>query len=160
LLFFQCTFGVLQAGSYGVPQTRRRAIIMAAAPGQKLPMFPEPTHCFARRACQLTVVVDDTKVSYNVLPPEKTRKKASENLDVLTRKKASENLDVFFYISFFPFWKSLLWTQNSLFRFWNATFTNPNTTRSLVKTPVFVSCDALAAHRKMIFHLTIRKDKK
>jgi site-specific DNA-cytosine methylase len=34
LLFFQCTFGVLQAGSYGVPQTRRRAIIMAAAPGQ------------------------------------------------------------------------------------------------------------------------------
>ena len=63
LLFFQCTFGVLQAGSYGVPQTRRRAIIMAAAPGQKLPMFPEPTHCFARRACQLTVVVDDTKVS-------------------------------------------------------------------------------------------------
>jgi site-specific DNA-cytosine methylase len=54
---------VLQAGNYGVPQTRRRAIIMAAAPGQKLPMFPEPLHCFAKRACQLTVVVDDTKVS-------------------------------------------------------------------------------------------------
>ena len=60
---FQCTFGVLQAGNYGVPQTRRRAIILAAAPGQKLPMYPDPTHCFARRACQLTVVVDDTKVS-------------------------------------------------------------------------------------------------
>jgi site-specific DNA-cytosine methylase len=91
LLFLQCTFGVLQAGSYGVPQTRRRAIIMAAAPGQKLPMFPEPTHCFARRACQLTVVVDDTKVSYSVLPPGKTR------------KKVSENVDVFLNISFFPF---------------------------------------------------------
>ena len=62
-IIFQCTFGVLQAGNYGVPQTRRRAIIMAAAPGQKLPLFPEPLHCFARRACQLTVVVDDTKVS-------------------------------------------------------------------------------------------------
>ncbi|KAH8038928.1 hypothetical protein HPB51_004040 [Rhipicephalus microplus] len=32
---YQCTFGVLQAGNYGVPQTRRRAIILAAAPGEK-----------------------------------------------------------------------------------------------------------------------------
>ncbi|XP_028404799.1 DNA (cytosine-5)-methyltransferase 1-like isoform X2 [Dendronephthya gigantea] len=62
---YQCTFGVLQAGNYGVPQTRRRAIILAAAPGQKLPMYPDPTHCFARRACQLTVVVDDTKYVSN-----------------------------------------------------------------------------------------------
>lgn len=65
----QCTFGVLQAGSYGVPQTRRRAIIMAAAPGYTLPMFPEPTHCFARRACQVNVQVDDTKVSLKVVFP-------------------------------------------------------------------------------------------
>ncbi|KGL93558.1 DNA (cytosine-5)-methyltransferase 1, partial [Charadrius vociferus] len=35
---YQCTFGVLQAGQYGVAQTRRRAIVLAAAPGEKLPM--------------------------------------------------------------------------------------------------------------------------
>ncbi|XP_064460816.1 DNA (cytosine-5)-methyltransferase PliMCI-like [Ornithodoros turicata] len=62
---YQCTFGVLQAGNYGVPQTRRRAILLAAAPGQPLPFFPEPQHVFAPRACQLSVVVDDTKYTSN-----------------------------------------------------------------------------------------------
>ncbi|GFN82630.1 DNA (cytosine-5)-methyltransferase [Plakobranchus ocellatus] len=60
---YQCTFGVLQAGSYGVAQTRRRAIILAAAPGEKLPLYPEPMHTFAPRAMQLSVVVDDKKVT-------------------------------------------------------------------------------------------------
>ena len=59
---YQCTFGVLQAGQYGVPQTRRRAIILAAAPGEKLPYYPEPTHCFSPRGVQLTVMVDEKKV--------------------------------------------------------------------------------------------------
>lgn len=40
-----------------------RAIIMAAAPGEKLPFYPEPLHVFAPRALQLSVVIDDTKVS-------------------------------------------------------------------------------------------------
>ncbi|KAH7979028.1 hypothetical protein HPB49_007864 [Dermacentor silvarum] len=62
---YQCTFGVLQAGNYGVPQTRRRAIILAAAPGEKLPLYPEPQHVFAPRACQLTVMVDDRKYLSN-----------------------------------------------------------------------------------------------
>lgn len=39
-----------------------RAIILAAAPGEKLPYYPEPTHCFSPRGVQLTVVVDDKKV--------------------------------------------------------------------------------------------------
>ena len=39
-------------------QTRRRAFLLAAAPGEKLPMFPEPTHVFSRRGCQLSVTVD------------------------------------------------------------------------------------------------------
>lgn len=60
---YQCTFGVLQAGNYGVPQTRRRAIILAAAPGEKLPLFPEPLHVFSSRACQLSIMVEDKKVS-------------------------------------------------------------------------------------------------
>ncbi|XP_053320799.1 DNA (cytosine-5)-methyltransferase 1 isoform X2 [Spea bombifrons] len=63
---YQCTFGVLQAGQYGVAQTRRRAIILAAAPGEKLPMFPEPLHVFAPRACQLSVVVDEKKYVSNI----------------------------------------------------------------------------------------------
>ncbi|XP_065183686.1 DNA (cytosine-5)-methyltransferase 1-like [Sycon ciliatum] len=63
---YQCTFGILQAGSYGVPQTRRRAIIMAAAPGEKLPRYPEPTHVFSPRACQLSVMVDDKKYCSNI----------------------------------------------------------------------------------------------
>lgn len=56
-------------------QTRRRAIILAAAPGEKLPLFPEPLHVFAPRACQLSVVVDDKKFVSNItrwephLPP-------------------------------------------------------------------------------------------
>ncbi|KAL1478241.1 hypothetical protein MTO96_016426 [Rhipicephalus appendiculatus] len=62
---YQCTFGVLQAGNYGVPQTRRRAIILAAAPGEKLPLYPEPQHVFAPRACQLTVMVDERKYLSN-----------------------------------------------------------------------------------------------
>uniref|UniRef100_A0A674HHF7 DNA (cytosine-5)-methyltransferase n=1 Tax=Taeniopygia guttata TaxID=59729 RepID=A0A674HHF7_TAEGU len=52
---YQCTFGVLQAGQYGVAQTRRRAIVLAAAPGEQLPMFPEPL-----------VVVDDKKFVSNI----------------------------------------------------------------------------------------------
>ena len=62
---YQCTFGVLQAGSYGVSQTRRRAFILAAAPGEKLPSFPEPTHVFNRRGCQLSVVVGGRKFHPN-----------------------------------------------------------------------------------------------
>lgn len=57
---------LLQAGQYGVAQTRRRAIILAAAPGEKLPLYPEPLHVFAPRACSLNVVVDDKKYVSNV----------------------------------------------------------------------------------------------
>ncbi|XP_052224566.1 DNA (cytosine-5)-methyltransferase 1-like isoform X2 [Dreissena polymorpha] len=63
---YQCTFGVLQAGSYGVAQTRRRAIILAAAPGEKLPYYPEPLHVFAPRAMQLSVQVDERKFVSNI----------------------------------------------------------------------------------------------
>ena len=35
---------------------------MAAAPGEKLPFYPEPMHVFAPRALQLSVVIGDIKV--------------------------------------------------------------------------------------------------
>ena len=44
-----------------------RAIILAAAPGEKLPFYPEPLHVFAPRAMQLTVMVDDKKVQSHFL---------------------------------------------------------------------------------------------
>ena len=40
-----------------------RAIVLAAAPGEVLLLFPEPTHCFSSRAGSLSVVIDDRKVN-------------------------------------------------------------------------------------------------
>ena len=62
---YQCTFGVLQAGNYGVSQTRRRDFILAAAPGEKLPLHLEPTHFFSRRGCKLSVAVGHAKFYFN-----------------------------------------------------------------------------------------------
>ena len=38
-------------------QTRRRAIIMAAAPGEILPHYPEPRHAFISRGLALSVSI-------------------------------------------------------------------------------------------------------
>jgi len=43
---YQTSVAVLQAGHYGVAQTRRRLIIVAAAPGETLPAQPTPWHVF------------------------------------------------------------------------------------------------------------------
>ncbi|KAL5697799.1 DNA (cytosine-5-)-methyltransferase [Ranunculus cassubicifolius] len=44
---YQVRFGVLDAGAYGVSQSRKRAFIWAAAPEEVLPEWPEPMHVFA-----------------------------------------------------------------------------------------------------------------
>lgn len=62
---YQCTFGIVQAGNFGVPQTRRRLIIMAAAPGQKLPFYPEPIHVFNKKSSGLNIQVDNKKFRTN-----------------------------------------------------------------------------------------------
>ena len=62
-LGYQCTFGILQvtlkdrsackstmrlqAGQFGVPQTRRRFFLLAAHQDQKLPQMPLPKHVFS-----------------------------------------------------------------------------------------------------------------
>ncbi|RRT61362.1 hypothetical protein B296_00030319 [Ensete ventricosum] len=43
----QVRFGILEAGAYGVSQSRKRALIWAASPEETLPEWPEPMHVFA-----------------------------------------------------------------------------------------------------------------
>ncbi|KAL3680908.1 hypothetical protein R1sor_023864 [Riccia sorocarpa] len=44
---YQVRVGVLQAGNFGVSQSRKRAFIWAAGPDELLPEWPEPRHVFA-----------------------------------------------------------------------------------------------------------------
>jgi DNA (cytosine-5)-methyltransferase 1 len=53
---YQVRFGVLNAGFYGVSQSRKRAFIWGAAPGEKLPDWPVPQHVFT--GAQLNIKVD------------------------------------------------------------------------------------------------------
>ena len=48
-------FGVLQAGNYGVSQSRKRAFIWAAAPNEILPEWPEPVHVFASSQLKISL---------------------------------------------------------------------------------------------------------
>jgi len=43
---YQVRFGVLNAAFYGVGQSRKRAFLMAAAPGETMPEWPMPQTCF------------------------------------------------------------------------------------------------------------------
>ena len=45
-LGYQVRFGVVNAGNYGVSQSRKRMFIWGAAPGVELPEWPMPTHVF------------------------------------------------------------------------------------------------------------------
>ena len=60
---YNCTFGILQAGHFGVAQTRRRTILLAAAPGYKLPLLPEPLHVFA--GTSLSATIDDEPYDFS-----------------------------------------------------------------------------------------------
>ncbi|KAL7593148.1 hypothetical protein Lser_V15G34056 [Lactuca serriola] len=44
---YQVRFGILEAGAFGVSQSRKRAFIWAASPEEILPEWPEPMHVFA-----------------------------------------------------------------------------------------------------------------
>ena len=49
----QVRFGVLNAGNFGVSQSRKRTFIWGVAPGSALPEWPRPQHVF--RSPQLTI---------------------------------------------------------------------------------------------------------
>uniref|UniRef100_K3ZQ11 DNA (cytosine-5)-methyltransferase n=1 Tax=Setaria italica TaxID=4555 RepID=K3ZQ11_SETIT len=52
---YQVRFGILEAGAFGVAQSRKRAFIWAAAPGETLPDWPEPMHVFASPELKITL---------------------------------------------------------------------------------------------------------
>ncbi|KAJ0039655.1 hypothetical protein Pint_27589 [Pistacia integerrima] len=52
---YQVRFGILEAGAYGVSQSRKRAFIWAAAPQEILPEWPEPMHVFAAPELKITL---------------------------------------------------------------------------------------------------------
>jgi DNA (cytosine-5)-methyltransferase 1 len=62
---YQVRFGVLNAGNYGVAQSRKRTFIWAAAPGETLPDWPKPIHAF--RSPQLTINLPGN-VAYTAVP--------------------------------------------------------------------------------------------
>lgn len=52
---YKVRFGVLEAGTYGVSQSRKRAFIWAASPEGILPDWPEPMHVFAAPELKITL---------------------------------------------------------------------------------------------------------
>lgn len=52
-MYLQVRFGVLNAGNFGVSQSRKRTFIWGVAPGDLLPQWPAPLHVF--RSPQLTI---------------------------------------------------------------------------------------------------------
>ncbi|KAF2284474.1 hypothetical protein GH714_024481 [Hevea brasiliensis] len=54
---YQVRFGILEAGAYGVSQSRKRVFIWAASPDEILPEWPEPMHVFA--APELKVMLSE-----------------------------------------------------------------------------------------------------
>ncbi|KAI8532023.1 hypothetical protein RHMOL_Rhmol11G0180800 [Rhododendron molle] len=52
---YQVRFGILEAGAFGVSQSRKRAFIWAASPEETLPEWPEPMHVFAGPELRVTL---------------------------------------------------------------------------------------------------------
>lgn len=66
----QVRFGVLNAGNYGVPQSRKRTFIWAAAPEEQLPSWPQQRFVF--RSPQLTINLPGG-VAYTAVPQREVR---------------------------------------------------------------------------------------
>ncbi|KAH9684618.1 DNA (cytosine-5)-methyltransferase 1B [Citrus sinensis] len=54
---YQVRFGVLQAGAYGMSQSRKRAFIWEASPEETLPEWPEPMHVFTGPELKIPIML-------------------------------------------------------------------------------------------------------
>ncbi|WJX25975.1 DNA (cytosine-5-)-methyltransferase [Trifolium repens] len=61
---YQSRLGIMAAGAYGLPQFRLRVFIWGAAPSEKLPQFPLPTHDVIVRGF-IPVEFEGCTVAYN-----------------------------------------------------------------------------------------------
>lgn len=59
-LGYSVRWKVVQCKEYGIPQTRKRLLIIAAGPGEKLPPFPEPTHGDEDRSVKPLATINST----------------------------------------------------------------------------------------------------
>jgi len=62
---YQVRFGVLNAGNFGVAQSRKRTFLWGVAPGMVMPEWPRPVHAF--KSPQLTVQLPNN-VKYCAVP--------------------------------------------------------------------------------------------
>ena len=62
-------FGILEAGAFGISQSRKRAFIWAASPEEFLPEWPEPMHVFAVPELKITL---SENVQYAAVPSTAT----------------------------------------------------------------------------------------
>lgn len=58
-LGYQISIAILQAGSYGLPQNRKRLFIIGAQAGLTLPKFPIPTHQFSLDKSKTTFKINN-----------------------------------------------------------------------------------------------------
>ena len=64
LIGYQVQFGVLQAGNFGVPQDRKRAFLLAAAPSVEFPDFPMAQHTFEKKPLGFTLEEKQFEVTH------------------------------------------------------------------------------------------------
>lgn len=57
-LGYSVRWKIAQCNEYGVPQTRKRLLIIAAGPGEILPPFPKPTHSSQDRSLKPLATID------------------------------------------------------------------------------------------------------
>lgn len=56
-------FGILEAGNFGVSQSRKRAFIWAASPEEVLPEWPQPVHMFSARGLKILLSEEEQYVT-------------------------------------------------------------------------------------------------
>lgn len=90
---YQCRFSIQQAGHHGTPQSRRRVFFWGAKLGQRLPVFPNPSHCFPKQGSLNVSLPNGT--SYTAI----TRTASHAPHSMVTVRDAVNDLPGFEYVN-------------------------------------------------------------